>query len=189
MMVMLLVTALASVVVLATGIVADPSNHRRSQPHSLSITKHIDPQGKYYPVQRDWSRFTHLMNKADRVSFSNLAEKAAEETELPLTNSGPCYEAKIGVGVPPTYCKSCVDFLSGMVFYIGHSDRLIVDTGSSNTWVGANAPYVKTNTSVNTSDLVVSISSYPISGPAQTKNLYQGVQYGSALFAGKFDFS
>ena len=117
MMVMLLVTALASVVALATGIAADPSNPRRSPPHSLSIAKHIDPQVKYHPVQRDWGRFTHLMNKANRASSSNLAllaEETAEETELPLTNSGPCYEAKIGVGVPPTYCKSCVDFLSGI---------------------------------------------------------------------------
>ena len=107
MIIMLLVTALASFVVLATRVAADPSNHRHSQPLSLSITKHIDPQGKYSPVQRDWRRFTHLMNKANRVS--SLAEETAE---LPLTDDGLCYEAKVGVGVPPTYCKSWVDFLS-----------------------------------------------------------------------------
>jgi hypothetical protein len=111
MIVMLLVTAVASFVVLATRVAAEPSNHRRSQPVSLSITKHIDPQGKYYPVQRDWRRFTSLMNEANQVSSLNLAEETAE---LPLTDAGPCYEAKVGVGIPPTYCKSCVDFLSGI---------------------------------------------------------------------------
>jgi hypothetical protein len=40
-------------------------------------------------------------------------------------------------------------------------DSIIVDTGSANTWVGANTHYVKTNTSVNTSDTVVSVMSYP----------------------------
>ncbi len=40
-------------------------------------------------------------------------------------------------------------------------DSLIVDTGSAITWVGANASYVKTSTSVNTSETVVSVMSYP----------------------------
>ena len=34
-------------------------------------------------------------------------------------------------------------------------DSLIIDTGSSNTWVGAGKPYVKTSTSVQTKDRVV----------------------------------
>jgi hypothetical protein len=110
-MVMLLVTALASAVVLATRVAADPSNRRNTLLHSLYITKYIDPQGKYYPVQSDWIRFTHLTNKANQVSSSNLAEETAE---LPLTYAGPFYEAKVGVGVPPTYCKSCVDSLSSI---------------------------------------------------------------------------
>jgi cathepsin E len=47
------------------------------------------------------------------------------------------------------------------------SDNLIVDTGSSNTWIGANStnPYVKTATSVATNDVV-------------------GVTYGSGSFQG-----
>jgi hypothetical protein len=113
MMVRLLVTALASFVVLATGIAAAPSNHRRSNLHSLSITKRIDPQGKYYPVQKDRKRFAHLMNNANQASSnsSNLAEGSAES---PLTYDGASYEANVGIGVPPTNCKSCVDFLSGI---------------------------------------------------------------------------
>ena len=38
-------------------------------------------------------------------------------------------------------------------------DELLIDTGSSNTWVGANKAYKVTNTSVKTSDRVVSIDS------------------------------
>lgn len=36
------------------------------------------------------------------------------------------------------------------------SDSLIIDTGSSNTWVGAGKAFVETSTSVQTSNLVVS---------------------------------
>ena len=108
---MLLVTALASLVVLATGVVADPSKHHHSHPHSLSISKHINTKGKYHPVQKDRSRLKHLVNKANRVNSSSAVEETAGSL---LTTDGPFYEAKIGVGVPPTYCKSCDDFLSSI---------------------------------------------------------------------------
>ena len=38
-------------------------------------------------------------------------------------------------------------------------DTLLIDTGSSNTWVGAGQPYVQTSTSQETDDTVVSIAS------------------------------
>lgn len=53
-----------------------------------------------------------------------------------MTNHAVSYIAAVGVGSPPTTYK------------------LIVDTGSSNTWVGVNTSYVKTNTSVNTGQSV-----------------------------------
>ncbi|KAG1885598.1 aspartic peptidase domain-containing protein [Suillus subluteus] len=54
----------------------------------------------------------------------------------PVTNVVQNYIAKVGVGSPPT------------------TYNLIVDTGSSNTWVGAGTAYVTTSTSVNTGQLV-----------------------------------
>jgi Eukaryotic aspartyl protease len=51
------------------------------------------------------------------------------------------YTASVGVGSPAT------DY------------TLIIDTGSSNTWVGANKPYTPTGTSKNTGKAVVSFSS------------------------------
>ena len=151
MMVTLLVTALASFVVLATGVAADSPNHDR--PHSLPITKKINTLGEYYPVKKDHRRFKHLMNQ---LSSSSLGEEPAK---ILLDNVGPSYVAKVGVGSPPAYCKSCVDFLSGIWSSILWAilDELIVDTGSSNTWVGANASYRYSSSSVNTTKLVVSI--------------------------------
>ena len=64
---------------------------------------------------------------------------------------------QVGVGNPPTQCEysssTYDDYPSDML-----ADSLLVDTGSSNTWVGANKEFVPTSTSVNTSDTVVSAS-------------------------------
>ncbi len=46
-----------------------------------------------------------------------------------------------------------------MISYISISDDLIIDTGSSNTWLGANQHYKKTDTSVKTGNKVVSVMS------------------------------
>jgi cathepsin E len=67
---------------------------------------------------------------------------------VPATNQAVTYTVNVSVGNPPTIYS------------------LIVDSGSSNTWVGAGTPYGPTNTSVNTGDLVE-------------------VQYGSGLFLGE----
>ena len=37
-------------------------------------------------------------------------------------------------------------------------DSLLIDTGSSNTWVGAGQAYVRTSTSTQTSNRVVSVA-------------------------------
>ncbi len=69
-------------------------------------------------------------------------------------------------------------------------DALIVDTGSANTWVGAFAPYSKTNTSVNTSKTVVSVMSYPDRRTSSNqKPMDQGTEYNPGrFFVGEFDF-
>lgn len=116
-MVMLLVTAFVSFVVLATAVTAGRHSHHPSShhpyPRSLSITKEIDPSAKYCPAEKDRKRFKHLMNKVKPVNSSNLVESSeTADSGLALNNTGPGYTAKIGVGSPPTYCKSCVDFYS-----------------------------------------------------------------------------
>ena len=49
-------------------------------------------------------------------------------------------------------------------------DDLIIDTGSSNTWVGGNKPYKETTTSVKTSDMVVRIVSRADSQPCSIES-------------------
>lgn len=57
---------------------------------------------------------------------------------------GVTYTTSVGVGSPPTQYT------------------LLIDTGSSNTWVGAGKAYVKTSTSKSTGQKVVSILSIAV---------------------------
>jgi len=56
-----------------------------------------------------------------------------------------------------------VSFSRSNLFSMGHlfdADTLLVDTGSSNTWIGASKSYEKTNTSKDTGGQFVSIRSF-----------------------------
>ncbi|EIW81194.1 acid protease [Coniophora puteana RWD-64-598 SS2] len=68
-----------------------------------------------------------------------------------VTDSGVTYTASVGVGSPPT------DY------------TLLIDTGSSNTWVGASKKYTPTSTSKNTGNAInVSYGSGKMSGKEYT---------------------
>ena len=149
---MLLVAALAPFVVLATTVVANLIAIRNS-PISLPITKQINLNGTFlHPGRRYQKRWTNPVTGRQRST--------SEVIDVPLANFDVVnYFANIGVGDPPTYCKSC-RFLPAIVSYIPILDNLIVDTGSSNTWLGANNPYNVTKTSVKTDDVFVSAVSF-----------------------------
>ncbi|KAG1891615.1 acid protease [Suillus fuscotomentosus] len=67
---------------------------------------------------------------ADRARIQ--ARQAGDSSSITVTSTGAIYTADIGVGNPATYYT------------------LSVDTGSSNTWIGANKAYEKTVTSQDT---------------------------------------
>ncbi|KAG2363833.1 aspartic peptidase domain-containing protein [Suillus spraguei] len=66
----------------------------------------------------------------DRARIQIL--QAGGSPSVNATNVGTTYTAEIGVGSPATYYT------------------LLLDTGSSNTWIGANEPYKRTTTSQDT---------------------------------------
>ncbi|OJA14412.1 hypothetical protein AZE42_07676 [Rhizopogon vesiculosus] len=68
---------------------------------------------------------------ADRARVQALI-KSGGSPSISAANAQLLYTTEVGVGTPPTYHK------------------LLVDTGSSNTWIGANQSYVKTTTSKDT---------------------------------------
>ena len=148
---MLLVAALTLLVVLATTVAAD-LNATPKSPISLSVTKQINRNGVIHPSQYQ-KRWINLVKGARRPT--------SEVTDVPLTDSVATtgYLANIGVGDPPIFCGPS-QFLPGIVSCMPILDSLVVDTGSSNTWLGANKPYKKTKTGMKTSNFFVSALSF-----------------------------
>ena len=95
---MLLLAALAPFVVLATSVVAVPTANVNNL-ISIDITKRVDT-GTVNIVKRDKMR--------SRSFLENGKEHEPFTPDVPLNDMGLSgYTAKIGVGVPPTYCESC----------------------------------------------------------------------------------
>ncbi|KIP05512.1 hypothetical protein PHLGIDRAFT_74133 [Phlebiopsis gigantea 11061_1 CR5-6] len=129
-------------VYLALLIAASPVVVRNS-PVNVQLARRFNVTGGKNVLAADQARAKFLKSGA------KSARKAASGTSsIPATNGAVTYTAAIEVGSPPT------------VF------NLLVDTGSSNTWVGAGTPFTPTDTSTDTGAEVL-------------------VEYGSGLFFGE----
>ncbi len=143
------ITSLALLCLLPTSVTANPAVVQvRDTPFTLPFARRLNVTGTLDLVLRDQVRARYLA-KQSGVPTSEVT------SDVGVTNAGVDYVARVGVGSPPTYCRSYISSLA----YISHTllDNLIVDTGSSNTWVGAEKPYVRTKISVDTYNAVVSI--------------------------------
>lgn len=89
------------------------------------------------------------IDRARAARIGSEGGNAKRASSFSVTNTAVTYVANVGVGTPPT------------------TYSLLIDTGSSNTWVGARAlkPYIPTSSTRLTGDLV-------------------SVTYGSGSFAG-----
>ncbi|KAN0128884.1 Aspartic peptidase domain containing protein [Lactarius tabidus] len=128
---------------LVVSVTANPIVVRKA-PISLPFARHLNITGAQDVVTKDQARAKYWVS----VSKASAAIPDAAGS-VGVTNVGVIYQASVGVGSPPTQYN------------------LLIDTGSSNTWVGAGKAYVKTSTSVKTSDSV-------------------SVSYGSGSFSGMF---
>ncbi|EKM61755.1 uncharacterized protein PHACADRAFT_112598 [Phanerochaete carnosa HHB-10118-sp] len=116
----------------------------RNSPVTLPLARRFNTNSGHTIAEIDQSRA-----KALKAAVSPAAGNGSGVNPVPVTSSTVIYTAEVLIGSPP------------------QTFNLIVDTGSSNTWVGANPsnPYVPTASSVNTTDIIL-------------------IEYGSGLFAG-----
>jgi hypothetical protein len=178
---MFLSAGLAPLVMLAMALVAEPSLALFKVP----ISRQVDPIGISDFAKRDRE---HLRNLVKRGRHRRQASTASKVVDIPLNNTGGIYVATISVGDPSKECECC-KFLPRMVPYILAQDRLLVDTGSAITWVGANPanPYVVTKSSVKTKDSGVSVMSYGLTTQLKVDDpVRQNITYSNGFFAGKF---
>ncbi|KAJ7715163.1 aspartic peptidase domain-containing protein [Mycena maculata] len=111
---------------------------------SLPIARRFNFEGTATIVEKDLARIQAIQSRTPGIASREVISE-------PVNNQVVSYIASVGVGSPAT------------------AYDLIVDTGSSNTWVGASQAYVKTSTSVNTGQSVaVTYGSGSFSGTEYT---------------------
>ncbi|KAG1904485.1 aspartic peptidase domain-containing protein [Suillus fuscotomentosus] len=121
--------SLLTIIFLALSIAGSPVEIDNS-PITLPIARRLNvSDGPINLLQQDKARLTAFKDN----SFSTQGGRTGS---TPVTNAAVTYLIEVGIGSPAT------------------TYNLIVDTGSSNTWVGANTKYVKTKTSVDTGEPV-----------------------------------
>jgi len=136
-------TALLSLLFIALGAMASPVPSPRTATMPIGRRFKTNSNGIAKILENDRARIAHIKSLTkDKATSSKRAEYS-----FSVTNGAVSYYATVGVGSPAT------DY------------TLIVDTGSSNTWVGADQKYVRTSTSKSTRDSVsVSYGSGQFSG-------------------------
>jgi cathepsin E len=136
---MLTVPAVFTALLLVSSAVAGPIVTIDEPIVSVPFAKQVNKGNLLGLVQKDRARAAFFK------SGGNVQKRA--DSSVAVVNEAVTYVANVGVGTPPT------------------NFQLIIDTGSSNTWVGAGTPFKPTASSVNT-------------------NARVAVRYGSGSFSG-----
>ncbi|KAG6876174.1 hypothetical protein C0993_005146 [Termitomyces sp. T159_Od127] len=144
--------SLLATLLLALAVSANPIVVRDS-PVKLPLTRRLNVTSVHNLIRHDLARAKHLRARAEALSKGVSPDVFSSDAIIdePVDNQAVSYIASIGVGSPAT------------------TYELIIDTGSSNTWIGAGTSYRPTSTSSKTSNSV-------------------SVTYGSGAFAGKTFF-
>lgn len=110
-------------------------------------------------LERDRARAQKFLAGKSHHAFvkAKHASSTGADSSIDVSDSGVTYTAQVGVGSPAT------DY------------TLLIDTGSSNTWIGADLPYKPTSTSHNTGNTInVSYGSGSMSGKEYTDTVTLG---------------
>jgi cathepsin E len=143
-------TTLLTTLLLALSVAANPVQLDRPLV-TLPISRRLNLTSVHNLVRHDQARA-----KALKLRGSNVAGNSRAVVNEAIDNQAVTYVATVSVGSPATTCElAFVDFPKPFAD-TSLIDSLLIDTGSSNTWVGAGKAYVKTSTSVQTANRVVS---------------------------------
>ena len=112
----------------------------RDSPVSLPIARRFNLTGVPSILKQDQARAKALKGRSQSSKAKGPSLKQAAIFNVDATNQAVDYVVSVGVGTPPTFYD------------------LLIDTGSSNTWVGSQTltnPFVGSGTTQPTGDLVV----------------------------------
>ncbi|OCH89539.1 acid protease [Obba rivulosa] len=154
----MLIISLLPTLLLALAVAANPV--KRDPFVSLPLVKRINLNGTASLLQKDLARVRNLRARAQAKiegrPMSDISDAGAA-SNVAAQNQGVDYVATVSIGTPPS------------------TFTLLIDTGSSNTWVGAGKAFRETSTTVETRDRVsVTYGSGSFSGTEFTDTVSLG---------------
>src|SRR6267154_3680599 len=160
---------------MALPIAASPVDVRNSV-ITLPITRRLNTSnGTINILEHDRAHAAALKG----ISASPLDRRDAS---ILIINVAFHYIANVVIGNPPHPCKFNLEREIAAANGLSYTDELVIDTGSANTWIGANTKYVETSTSVNTGKEV----KIPYSATAVVGTEYVvGTQYTDRVYLGR----
>ncbi|KDR85732.1 hypothetical protein GALMADRAFT_53199 [Galerina marginata CBS 339.88] len=148
-------TTLLTTLLLALSVAANPVLVERS-PVSLSLSRRLNLTSVHNLLRHDQTRAKTLKTRGAAKAAGLPIQNAAVINEA-VDNQAVTYIANVAVGSPAT------------------TFELLIDTGSSNTWVGATKAFKKTGTSTQTNNKVsVTYGSGSFSGTEFTDQVSLG---------------
>ncbi|KII95220.1 hypothetical protein PLICRDRAFT_48185 [Plicaturopsis crispa FD-325 SS-3] len=146
----IIISVLAVAILRGNVALADPAPAPGSLP-TLAFRTNFNVTGFTNLLAADQARAAAFVKYGRERENLGTPGKRAAVSSITATNTAVSYTSQIGIGSPAT------------------SYTLLIDTGSSNTWVGAGKRYVQTSTSRNTGQRVsVSYGSGSFSGTEYT---------------------
>lgn len=110
----------------------------------LPFAKKVNITSPRQLVTHDQARATAFFNRR----HDNVA--GMRRQDVPAIDSGTYYAATVNIGTPGTPCESKILIMNNRILMFFEQDSLLIDTGSSNTFVGTNKLYQSSSSSVST---------------------------------------
>src|SRR6267154_2225390 len=142
--IMILAASLSTTLLLTLSVAASPVDVRNS-PITIPIYRRVNTfNGTMNILQHDEARVSVLKG----LPASSLDRR---DDTMVILNAAVKFVATVAIGSPPSDCKLNLERKIAAVNELSYADRLIVDTSSSVTWIGADedSRYLETSTSVN----------------------------------------
>ncbi|KAH8080682.1 acid protease [Cristinia sonorae] len=127
------------ILLLATGALSSPLIKRTGKSITLPVARRVNITGGAHSLlKHDQARAKAIKERKANIPTHGKAKSFSAAFGVPITNQVVDYAVTVGVGNPPT------------------AFNLLIDTGSSNTWVGAQPtnPFVISSSSQDTGNLV-----------------------------------
>ncbi|THH17739.1 hypothetical protein EUX98_g9068 [Antrodiella citrinella] len=155
---------------LATDVLATPLVQRNKPLITVPIARRVNATSARDLLKIDQARAKAFKNKPAAQPHHGTVSAAAATFGIPITNEAVNYAMTVGVGSPAT------------------TFSLLVDTGSSNTWVGADQanPFVVTSTSQDTGNLVAMLGEEFLDQLTLGDVVIENQSLGAALFSEGF---